>query len=237
MKRATRYEEASDESHREEVRSRPAGRAPRRCVGPRALPGQGGQPPLVPPQSHAFGKSFEQWNVLYSEWAIASGLGGATDLSETLGQVRFLPADLFDPSPEFHVTLPPGTPFVAPPFVVWGGRYDDPDVPDDNPADPILDDFFETAEIQTVLDGYVLLGGTGTELEPFRFGPVYFDEPIVFAEPQPSGPGLNSTAALFVVGIGSVYHPLPVGQHTLVTTVHSFFGDKQVTYHITVSPQ
>jgi hypothetical protein len=207
-------------------------------LAPALSPGQGSKPPLVPPQSHAFGKSFEQWNVLYSEWAIASVLGGATDLSDTLGQVRFLPADLSDPSPEFHVTLPPGTPFVAPPFVVWGGRYDDPNVADDNPADPILDVFFENAEIQTILDGHVLLDGTGTELERFRFGPVYFDEPIVFDEPVPISPGLNSTAALFVVGIGSVYHPLPVGQHTLVYTVHSpEFGNTQSTYHITVSPR
>jgi hypothetical protein len=207
------------------------------ALAPALSLGQGGQPPLVPPQSHAFGKSFEQWNVLYSEWAIASVVGGATDLSDTLGRVRFLPADSFDQSLEFHVTLSPGTPFVTPPFIIWGGRYDDPDVPDDNPADPILDDIFETADIQTVLDGHVLLDGTGTELERFRFGPVYFDEPIVFAEPVPCGPA-NCTAALFVMGIGSVYHPLPVGQHTLVYTVHSnFFGDKQSTYHITVSPR
>jgi hypothetical protein len=89
-----------------------------------------------------------------------------------------------------------------------------------------------------VLDGRVLLDGSGTELERFRFGPTYFDEPIVYAEPQPRGPDVNATAALFVRGIGAVYHPLPVGQHTLVNVVHSqFFGDFQVTYHITVSPR
>ena len=209
-------------------------------LAPPVFPGQGGRSPLVPPRSHAFGKSFERWNVLWSEWAIASDpdLGGATDLSDTLGRVRFLPADSFGQSLEFHVTLPPGTPFVAPPLIVFGERYDDPNVPDDNPADPILDNFFETAEIRTVLDDHVLLDGTGTELARFRFGPVYFDEPIVYAEPVPRGPGLNAIAALFVAGIGSVYHPLPVGQHTLVYTVHSdFFGDKQSTYHITVSPK
>jgi hypothetical protein len=145
--------------------------------------------------------------VLWSDWAIASVLGGATNLSDTLGRVRFLPDDSFDPSPEIHVTLPPGTPFVAPPFIVFGERYDDPNVPDDNPADPILDGFFETVAIQTVLDDHVLLDGTGTELARFRFGPVYFDEPIVYAEPQARGPGLNAVAALFVVGIGSVYRP------------------------------
>ncbi len=39
------------------------------------------------------------------------------------------------------------------------------------------------------------------------------------------------------MGIGSVYRPLPVGQHTLVSTVDSaFFGFMQFTYHITVTP-
>jgi hypothetical protein len=43
---------------------------------------------------------------------------------------------------------------------------------------------------------------------------------------------------LWVAGIGAVYHPLPVGEHTLVYTVQSaFFGDFQFTYRITVAPK
>jgi hypothetical protein len=76
---------------------------------------------------------------------------------------------------------------VASPFLVWGGTYHDPSVPDDNQADPFLDSIFETTEIQVVLDGRVLMAGTGTELERFRYGPVYFDKPIVFPEPLPVG--------------------------------------------------
>ena len=180
--------------------------------------GQGGQSPLMPPQSHAFGKSFEEWNVLDSQWAIESMHVGETDLSDTVGHVRFLPVPVeTECGPcEFDVTLRPGTPFVASPFFVWGGTYEDPSIPPDNPADPILDFFFETTEIQVVLNGRVLMAGTGTELERFRYGPVYFDEPIVFAEPVPIDEGLKATSALFVVGIGAVYRPLPVGQHTLV---------------------
>jgi hypothetical protein len=200
--------------------------------------GQGGQSPLMPPQSHALGKSFEEWNVLYSQWAIESVLGGGTDLSDTVGHVRFLPPEPGPRSFEFDVTLRPGTPFVASPFLVWGGTYDDLSVPDDNPADPFLDFVFETTDIQVVLDGRVLMAGTGTELVRFRYGPVYFDEPIVFPEPVPVGDDLNATSALFVAGIGAVYRPLPVGQHTLVYTVHSLvFGDRLRTYHITVSPR
>jgi hypothetical protein len=196
--------------------------------------------PLVPPQSDAFGKSFEEWNVLQTQFVLETGLGGATGASDTVGRVRLLPGELFDPTPVFNLTLPPGTPFVVSPFFVFGERYDDPNVPDDDPIvlAPVLEEIFATADIQIVLDGQVLLDGTGAELEQFRFGPVYFDEPIVYAEPQPRGPDLNAVAALWVTGIGSVYHPLPMGQHTLVQSVHSaFFGDFQFTYHITVSPE
>ena len=164
--------------------------------------------------------------------------GGGTDLSDTVGHVRFLPAACGSESCEFDVPLCPDTPFVASPFFVWGGTYDDPSMPDDDPEAPCLEEIFKTTEIKVVLDGRVLMGGTGTELERFRYGPVYFDEPIVFAGPYPVSPVLNATSALFVRGIGAVYRPLPVGQHTLVYTVHSeVFGDYVFTYHITVSPQ
>ena len=202
--------------------------------------GQGGQSPLMPPQSHAFGKAFEEWNVLYSQWVLESLFGGGTDLSDTVGHVRFLPvpapAETGCGSCEIDVTLRPGTPFVASPFFVWGESYDDPSVPDDNPADPLLDTIFKTTEIRVELDGRVLMAGTGTELERFRYGPVYFDEPIVYAEPVPRGEGLNATSALFVAGIGVVYRPLPVGQHTLVHTVHSEFLERhyQFTYHTAI---
>jgi hypothetical protein len=40
-----------------------------------------------------------------------------------------------------------------------------------------------------------------------------------------------------VFGVGSVYRPLPVGEHTLEITVDSqFFGLVARTYHITVTP-
>jgi hypothetical protein len=131
---------------------------------------------------------------------------------------------------------------VDAPFFVYGERYDDPAVHDDTPQ--LVTDLgvFEDVKIRVVLDGRTLLDGTGTELDDFKFGPVYFDEPIVYAGPQfrfldENGKAVNAVAALFVEGIGTVFHPLPVGEHTLVNIVHSsFFGDFEFTYHITVSP-
>jgi hypothetical protein len=209
--------------------------------------GQGSPSPLVPPQSNAFGKSFEEWNVLQTQFATEVGLGAGPTPSDTVGRVRLFPAEFFVTPREFDITLPPGTPFVASPIFVIGERYDDPNMPDDDPillAEFLEEKIFATVKILTVLDGQVLLEGTGTELARFRFGPVFFDEPIVYASPQPRPtpdlPGLNAIAALWVTGIGSVYRPLPVGEHTLVYDVRDFIvavnKDFQITYHITVSP-
>ena len=53
---------------------------------------------------------------------------------------------------------------------------------------------------------------------------------------QDRGGGLNAVAALWVVGIGSVYDSLEVGQHTLVYTLNTPLGDSHFTYNITVVP-
>src|SRR4051812_31380649 len=83
-------------------------------VGVAAAPvlslGQGGQSPLMPPQSDAFGKSFQEWNELYSQWVNESLYGGGIEGSGTVGRVRFLPGGT-DPNAVIYITLPPGTPF------------------------------------------------------------------------------------------------------------------------------
>ena len=202
--------------------------------------GQGGTSPLMPPQSHAFGKSLQEWSVLQAEYALRTGLGGASNLGNTVDGVRLLPGDFANSVAVFDVTLAPGTPFVAVPFFLFGERYDDPNVPADNPADlaPVLEQIFSTLDVQIVLDGRTLLKGTGAELKRFMFAPTALEAPVEYAQPQPRGPGLNGVAALWVTGFGAVYRPLPVGQHTLVYIVESeFTGAFQFTYNITVTPK
>jgi hypothetical protein len=199
--------------------------------------GQGDQSALLPPNSDFRGKSFEEWNVLWAEWNIATQLGGETDLGDTIEKVRFLPEPVFPGVYEFDIVVAPGTAFVLPAWFVFGERYAEyPEVPDDTPQ--LVDELmlFETASVETRLDGSVVLQGFASELDAYRFGPVHFDPPIVYAEPQPRG-GPNAVEALFVEGIGSVYHPMSAGEHTLVlTTDCPFFGHFEVTYHITVKP-
>ncbi|MBA4065925.1 MAG: hypothetical protein C0501_19845 [Isosphaera sp.] len=188
---------------------------------------------VLPPQSSAFGTTIQELGPVYTQRAIEDELGGGTDLPDKLRRVQFLPAN-FGTTVEFDITLRPGTPFFFTPFFVFGERYDSG--PDDRVQDIVDFGLFETAQIRTVLDGRVVLEGSGTDLAAFGFGPTFFSEPIVYTDPQPRG-DRNAVAALFVQGIGAVFHPLSVGQHTLVNTVQSeFFGDFTTTYHITVTP-
>jgi hypothetical protein len=194
-----------------------------------------GKPGSLPGQAKFRGKSLEEWGVLASEWQVASGLGDASNLSDTVQGVRLLPPTIGGGEFEFDVTLEAGTAFELSSFFVFGEKYDNGT--EDDPADPIIPIIFETTSIETALDGRVVLEGTTSDFEDLLFGPVAFDQPIIYSVPQPRGPGLNAVAATFVVGVGSVYPPLPVGKHTLENTIDSlFFGPTHVIYNITVVP-
>jgi hypothetical protein len=197
---------------------------------------------LVPPNSNAFGKSFEEWNVLHAQRAIAEVFGGGSDVPETVRRVRLFPGNFHTGPFEFDITLRPGTPFVSAPLLIFGETYDDPRVADDDPEDPFIVDLIDNIEVVTVLDGQVLMDGAVAELEQFKFGPVFFEEPIAFDPPQPRGtdrlPGgeeLFAIGAVWVQGVGAVFRPLPPGEHTLVQSFeHELLGRFEFTYNITV---
>ncbi|QDV34266.1 hypothetical protein [Tautonia plasticadhaerens] len=193
--------------------------------------GQGGQSPLLPPNANFRGKSFTEWNVLALEWEIATSLGGQ-DLPGTVQKVRFMPFNFA--GDEFDIRVKPGTAIAHPVLPIYGELYDD-GTQDDPDADYSF--LYEATFIDARLDGQVLFQGFASDYEPYSFGTVVLDGPIFYAEPQPRGPGLNAIAATFVFGTGAVFHPLPVGEHTLVIDVQGPLGDYHTTYHITVSPK
>jgi hypothetical protein len=205
---------------------------------------QGGKSPLMPPQSNAFGRSLEEWSALQTEYAIATGLGGAS-LSNTVDGVRLLPGDFVNSTPVFDITLAPGTRFVASPFFLFGELYDDGSSDDPDVLAPFIKDILDNTQILIELDGRVLLEGSGAELQDYIWGPVWLPEPVVYKEPIPRGPGLNAVAALWTIGFGAVYNPLSIGRHTLIYTVQSPFfvsesnpsGISVFTYNLTVSPK
>jgi hypothetical protein len=112
------------------------------------------------------------------------------------------------------------------------------DFPDDDPQ--VLADLevFETCDIRVRLDGVTLMEGTGDDLKRFLVGPVYFDEPILYDEPQPRPPDVHSDSAIWFEGFGFVYPPLAVGRHTLVveTRVPGLGYGTRNSWDITVTP-
>jgi hypothetical protein len=188
---------------------------------------------LLPPGDFQ-GKSLDEWGLDYEQWSIATGLGGQS-LSDTVVGVRYLPHQFAGDSAS--LTIPQGTPLVGSPFFLFGERYDDES--EDNPNDPILDTIFEQTTIRTTVDGSVVLEGFASQFPERTYGVTEFSQPIPYANPIPRGPGLNAVAAIFGVGITTIFDMLPVGDHTIRVDVgpNVLGPGGSFTYNITVVPE
>jgi hypothetical protein len=197
---------------------------------------KGGQP--LPANAKFRGKTLEQWSFLQSQWLIATELGGQS-LPDTIKNTRFLPGPFSPGTHQFDVVVPPGTGLVSPPFFAFGELYENGT--SDNPDDlaPIIDIIFNETQLDVSLDGDLLLSGTPAELGQYAYGftdPLFFDEPIFYEVPIDRG-GILAVAAVWTLGVGAVYHPLPPGEHTLrVLQDGPIFGSFDATYNISVRP-
>jgi hypothetical protein len=188
---------------------------------------------LLPPGDFQ-GKSLDEWGLDYEQWSIATGLGGQS-LSDNVDGVRYLPHQFAGDSAS--LTIPQGTPLVGSPFFLFGERYDDGS--EDSPNDPILDTIFEQTTIRTTVDGSVVLEGFASQFPERTNGVTEFLQPIPYANPIPRGPGLNAVAAIFGVGITTIFDMLPVGDHTIRVDVgpNVLGPGGSFTYNITVVPE
>jgi hypothetical protein len=199
-------------------------------------PATAGQP--MPANAKFRGKTLAEWSFLQNEWVIATGLGGETR-PDTVQKMKFLPGPFGAGVHEFDVVVAPGTSLVSPPFFAFGELYEDGSF--DDPNDPflagIIDTVFNETQLDVTLDGKLVLSGTPAELGGYAYGfdgPLFFDEPIFYAEPQDRG-GINAVAALWTTGVGAIYHPLSPGEHTLeVVQDGPIFGFFDITFNITV---
>jgi hypothetical protein len=186
-----------------------------------------------------FGKSLDEWQKLYWTWAF----GGPQD--EPVVNVRFLPlpsSSVEDYNPETKlreligvqsVRIGPGQGFVLPVLAYGGESY-----ADGSQDDPAFPDFslFTEQRVLVTLDGRSIIDSEIDDLNDFTFGPVFFDEPIEYAEPQERN-GRLAVALVWVKGIGFVHQPLPVGEHTLLlyAELEEFGIAFRNTWNITVS--
>ncbi|MGD9637204.1 MAG: hypothetical protein AB7G28_11780 [Pirellulales bacterium] len=193
-----------------------------------------GRAQLVPPGDYR-GTSLDEWGLDYLEWALATGLGEQT-LPDTVDGVRYLPPNFGGGDFVASLTIDKSTAVISEPFSVFGEKYDNGT--EDNPADPFIDTIFDETTIKVTYDGSVVLEGIAGNLTDRLFGVTVFPDPIPYAEPQPRGPGLNSIAAIFGVGVVTIFDPLPIGAHTIKNEFNSsVFGAASYTYNITVVPE
>jgi hypothetical protein len=190
---------------------------------------------LLPPGDFQ-GKSLDEWTIDWSKWSIATGLGGQT-LPDTVDGVKFLPPNFGGGDFVANLTIPQGTALMVSPFFLFGERYQNG--AEDNPDDPIIDQIFEETTFRTTFDGTVLLQGQASDFPDRLSEVVVFPEPIPYTEPQERGE-FDSIAAIFGVGIGTIFSNLPLGQHT-IRNEHDppdFLGPPaSFTYNITVVPE
>lgn len=195
----------------------------------------GGKKP-APPQSHAFGKTLAEWNTAYWTWFLQ---GGSPETGQ-VGHVLFLPIPQ-DGVPsgenpvvyvgELDVTMRRGTAFVLPVLAYLGERYGESGVPDDA---FLPREIFTEGVIKVELDGATLIDGAVDDLDAYYYE-ASFAQPIPYGVPQPRGE-FTAVAGIWTQGIGFVYPPMSVGQHTL--TLYSEYKGFGVAYsntwHITV---
>jgi hypothetical protein len=177
--------------------------------------------PVLPRQSHAYGKSLTDWSETYWRWYY-------TGIKPTdIGRVKLMPLPASEQTggswtPEdpaylkgtVEVSLRPGTPFVLP-FFGWTAERYDPDlgIPDD-PTIP-------NSQIQSMVTNLAGNGPPVVTLDGRRIlkkkfwdyyvGPEPFDPIVVYAAPSSYG----SIAALSFQGVTIVVAPLTPGTHTL----------------------
>ena len=187
------------------------------------------------PAGDFHGKSLDDWGLDWIQWGLKTGLGGQV-LPDTFDGVRYLPPNLGSTFVS-DVTIQQGTPLVFSPFLVFGEKYDNGT--QDDPNDPVLEQIFDSTTIQTKFDGTVVLQGGANTFPDRKYGPTVFPAAIPYASPQPRGPGLNSTAAIFGIGLTAIFDGLPLGQHTILNVYDApFFGGTfSSTYNITVVPE
>jgi hypothetical protein len=218
--------------------------------------GQGnqGNPGILPPQSHAYGKSYGEWFNEYSKWWFDAPID--TDpFADTTGQhavleysanVWFLATSYFGTSPaERSITIPSGKALLfVPSFTCWA------DWPPDDPwwYEPFTDEATgvhyrsgeawclqqsraseEITEVSCQIDGRQVQNLENyIVLSPESFYGAFPDEHLMgYAGPY--------------VAVGAGYclmiAPLPIGTHQ----VHAFgtcegWGSFEVTYTIAVTP-
>jgi len=217
------------------------------------LAGADSNPPVIPPTSHAYGKSYEEWSAAWLQWAmsipaasnpILDNTGAYSSVGQS-GKVWFLAGTTGSgavPPVVRTITIPSGTPLFFPIvnyFWVNTPEYGDPNWSPAQEANArsILADIVDTATgFSLKIDGHSI-----KNLYDFRFQSTVAKctIPPLAADNLFGADLVNNPYYCVADGYWVMVHPLPVGSHEIhftggFTAFPPFSLD--VTYKITVKP-
>ncbi len=149
--------------------------------------GNAGNPGILPPQSHAFGKTYAEWSVNYSQWlyslpATNSPILDTGDCSAgQSGPVWFLPSTFGCTTTTRSCTIPAGVALFFP--IAWGAA--------DNTDCPSYDTFSveqlvgfasgfpdSSSGMSCTIDGVPVKGLEDSITSPYRVGPQVFSHTL-----------------------------------------------------------
>jgi hypothetical protein len=161
-------------------------------------------PGVLPPHSHAYGKSLGDWMELYMV-QLMERVHGTKTLPTKVGNVQFLPASYPAASSHADVTVKAGTALLWVPIVWVGEEY-----PDGSVDDPSVDWLAGTIGEFTLDDRTIV-----PDLEKYYVPIRWLENPVVYQDAMDWG----SIAAVYLEGYAFLIAPLPVGVHTFTSTV------------------
>jgi hypothetical protein len=214
-------------------------------------------PGVLPPQSHAFGKTYAEWLAAWWQWSLAFPVSadpeyGTADISANQsGHVWFLPKPLGGGTTTYTATVPAGTALFVPVMTLEADNTGCPTYTDftaDQLGTFVQGGWGFATETSCTIDGVAVAGMEDPQNTPYfvqtaPFGytvashdnvlanyPGFVDETCI-----PDGTSVFPTVA---GGVCVLIAPMSVGLHTihLIGMVPAFGLDFDVTFQITVAP-
>jgi hypothetical protein len=221
---------------------------------------------VLPPQSHAYGYSYQEWSSSWWQWTLEQStndleLVGAPNLKNGAGShVRFL-AGIYEPGSggisveTRNVTIPSGTPLFFPILSIWvdnggcnGTNLAFTSLTADQLAAEAAGIWSAVTSTTCTIDGVPVAGlsnpattGYLVASTPFSYTTAAQGSVVANLFGEPCIPGGLTVYPAVADGVYLMLPPLSVGSHVIhfvgvVGPVSAPFVEDDITYNITVTP-
>lgn len=183
------------------------------------------------------GLSVGQWVLLQNEYVFGENLGDGSDIPNPYKNVLLLPESIGQFVPYHEVSVSEETALVVPFAFFVGevyvdGTYDTPEQWAD-----FFEEYINTTALTVKLDGETIVDGFYADLSEYFVGPEYYNNPIMYTEPQDREGFPQAAGAIWAIVAGTVLPPLDEGEHTIEIIESSIDSTETITYRIFVNEE